>query len=64
MAKRAAYGKLHIWMNGELVGLWEQTPRGPILQYFDEWLQSEWACPLSLSLLITPDNHSIYASSH
>jgi hypothetical protein len=25
MAKRTAYGKLHIWMNGELVGLWEQT---------------------------------------
>jgi hypothetical protein len=22
MAKRTAYGKLHIWMNGELAGLW------------------------------------------
>ena len=38
MAKRTGYGKLHIWMNGELVGLWEQTPRGPVWQYFDEWL--------------------------
>ena len=56
MAKRTAYGKLHIWMNGELVGLWEQTPRGPVWQYFDEWLQSEWARPLSLSLPFTPDN--------
>ena len=56
MAKRTAYGKLHIWMNGELVGLWEQTPRGPVWQYFDEWLQSERARPLSLSLPFTPDN--------
>ncbi len=56
MAKRTAFGKLHIWMNGELVGLWEQTPRGPVWQYFDEWLQSERARPLSLSLPFTPDN--------
>jgi serine/threonine-protein kinase HipA len=56
MAKRTTYGKLHIWMNGELVGLWEQTPRGTVLQYFDEWLQSERARPLSLSLPFTPDN--------
>jgi serine/threonine-protein kinase HipA len=56
MAKRTTYGKLHIWMNGELVGLWEQTPRGTVLQYFDEWLQSERSRPLSLSLLFTPDN--------
>jgi len=57
MAKRNTLGKLHIWMNGELVGLWEQTPRGPVWQYFDEWLQSERARPLSLSLPFTPDNH-------
>lgn len=56
MAKRTAYGRLHIWMNGELVGLWEQTPRGPVLQYFDAWLKSERARPLSLSLPFTPDN--------
>ncbi len=56
MAKRTAYGKLHVWMNGELVGLWEQTPRGPIWQYFDAWILSERARPLSLSLPFTPDN--------
>lgn len=56
MAKRTSYGKLCIWMNGERVGLWEQTPRGPVLRYFDDCLQSEQGRPLSLSLPFTPDN--------
>ena len=46
MAKRTAYGKLHIWMNGELVGLW-----GGIKKVFDgnatsfaNYFINSWRC--------------------
>jgi serine/threonine-protein kinase HipA len=45
---------LHLWMNGELVGVWTTTRTGtPLFRYDDAWLQSPNSRPLSLSLPIT-----------
>lgn len=48
--------RLHIWMNGILIGYWESTRQGERLGYFEEWLTDEQARPLSLSLPFLPDN--------
>lgn len=48
---------LDIWMNGELVGVWHPTHAGTqVFQYGDEWLRSERARPISLSLPFLPGN--------
>lgn len=56
MASRAQKPRLHIWMNGVLVGYWEITRQGEQLGYFDEWLTNVYARPLSLSLPFLPGN--------
>ena len=43
-------------MNGIQVGLWEVSGRGDSFAYFDSWLSSEHARPLSLSLPFLPGN--------
>jgi serine/threonine-protein kinase HipA len=54
MARRVQ--SLNIWMNGLLVGQWENTRSGALLRYFDEWIHHEQGRPLSLSLPFTPGN--------
>lgn len=56
MGRRVKTQRLHIWMNGILIGYWEITRQGERLGYFDEWLTHEQARPLSLSLPFWPDN--------
>ncbi|WP_347335030.1 HipA N-terminal domain-containing protein, partial [Ralstonia pseudosolanacearum] len=48
-----AHPELHLWMNGEHVGIWTASRAGvPILRYDDGWLRSPNMRPLSLSLPI------------
>lgn len=48
-----AHPELHLWMNGEHVGIWTASRAGvPILRYDDAWLRSPNMRPLSLSLPI------------
>ncbi len=48
-----AHPELHLWMNGEHVGIWTASRAGvPILRYDDAWLRSPNARPLSMSLPI------------
>lgn len=56
MGRRIKTKKLHIWMNGILVGYWETTSQGERLGYFDEWITDEQSRPLSLSLPFLPGN--------
>jgi serine/threonine-protein kinase HipA len=45
---------LHVWMNGEPVGLWSASRRGvPTFQYLASWLASPAVRALSLSLPLT-----------
>ncbi|CBJ43186.1 type II toxin-antitoxin system HipA family toxin [Ralstonia solanacearum] len=45
--------ELHLWMNGEHVGVWTASRAGvPILRYDEQWLRSPNVRPLSLSLPI------------
>lgn len=45
--------ELHLWMNGEHVGVWTASRAGvPILRYDEGWLRSPNVRPLSLSLPI------------
>lgn len=47
---------LAIWINGQRVGLWDQARGGmPTFSYDAEWLRSEYARPLSLSLPLLPE---------
>lgn len=47
---------LAIWINGQRVGLWDQARGGmPTFAYDAEWLRSEYARPLSLSLPLLPE---------
>lgn len=48
--------RLHVWMNGLLVGSWELGRAGERLVYFDDWLAHPQARPLSLSLPFLPGN--------
>lgn len=53
MATRA----LDVWMNGELVGVWQAERGGTqVFQYEPSWLDSPRTRPLSLSLPIVPGN--------
>lgn len=56
MARKADAQALNLWMNGTLVGVWERTPQGERLTYYEEWLNSEYARPISLSMPFTPNN--------
>lgn len=48
---------LNVWMNGSLVGLWSVTEHGPPkFQYANEWIKSDNARILSLSLPFQPGN--------
>ncbi len=48
---------LDVWMNGERVGVWQPSRSGnPTFQYHEEWLASDMARPISLSLPFTPGN--------
>lgn len=48
-----AHPELHLWMNGEHVGVWTASRTGvPILRYNDAWLRSPNVRPLSMSLPI------------
>ena len=56
MGRRAKTQRLNIWMNGIPVGYWETGRQGEHLSYFEDWLSSEQARPLSLSLPFLPGN--------
>lgn len=56
MGRLGKSSRLNIWMNGVPVGLWEIGRNGARLSYFDEWLNSDVARPLSLSLPFLPGN--------
>ena len=48
---------LDVWMNGERVGVWQPSRAGsPTFQYHEEWLASDLARPISLSLPFVPAN--------
>lgn len=48
---------LNVWMNGILVGQWSQGSRGSnTFQYDPDWINSEYARPLSNSIPITPSH--------
>ena len=58
MARPSAQRSLAIWMNGELVGRWSVRPGKPDeFAYASEWLTSEAARPLSLSMPLRPTPH-------
>lgn len=47
--------RLDVWMNGELVGQWQIDPRGQhAFHYVDDWVSSEGARPISLSMPLQP----------
>lgn len=47
---------LAIWINGQRVGLWDQArSNSPTFAYDAEWLRSEYARPISLSLPLLPE---------
>lgn len=49
--------ELNVWMNGNLVGMWTMMEhRAPQFRYVDEWVRSENARILSLSLPFQPGN--------
>jgi serine/threonine-protein kinase HipA len=51
MGRQAHSRALHIWMNGQSVGVWRIPARGPMeLLYNDRWVTSPEGRPLSLSL--------------
>lgn len=55
MVKRARLQRLHVWTNGEHVGVWDQTAGGAdAFSYADTWLEHEQGRPLSLSMPFRP----------
>lgn len=56
MAKVGSKQALNLWMNGTLVGVWENTRSGEELTYYDEWINDELGRPISLSMPFTPSN--------
>lgn len=47
---------LAVWINGQRVGVWDQARSGsPTFAYDAEWVRSEYARPLSLSLPLLPN---------
>lgn len=46
--------KLNVFMNGELVGVWEQSRASHSFTYDEGWLASEHFRPVSLSIPVTP----------
>jgi serine/threonine-protein kinase HipA len=55
MARPSGSRALSVWMNGEKVGRWIMPSNGPQqLHYDDEWLASDNARPLSLSMPLGP----------
>lgn len=55
MVKRARRQRLHVWTNGEHVGVWDQTTGGgDAFSYADTWLDHEQGRPLSLSMPFRP----------
>ncbi|MDR3409635.1 MAG: type II toxin-antitoxin system HipA family toxin [Formivibrio sp.] len=46
--------KLNVFMNGELVGVWEQSRATSSFTYDESWLTSEYFRPISLSIPVTP----------
>lgn len=46
--------ELHLWMNGQPVGVWTTLRTGtPVLQYDERWVASDEGRALSLSLPFT-----------
>jgi serine/threonine-protein kinase HipA len=56
MGRRPHRESLHLWMNGQPVGIWETTRDGEQFTYFEKWIADEQGRPLSLSLPFTPGN--------
>jgi serine/threonine-protein kinase HipA len=52
---RPRRNQLHVWMNGEAVGIWQTTSGGGhVFHYEESWLHSPHCRPLSLSLPLRP----------
>ncbi len=57
MVKTRKIRDLNVWMNGELVGRWSNFSKGiHEFRYYDSWLESVNARPLSLSLPLVSEN--------
>jgi serine/threonine-protein kinase HipA len=51
---------LHVWMNGDLVGVWFTAPGKPhVFRYEASWVASAHGRALSLSIPITPGAHEV-----
>jgi serine/threonine-protein kinase HipA len=52
---RRGRNRLHVWMNGDPVGIWQASSgSGPVFHYDASWLDSPRCRPLSLSLPLRP----------
>ncbi len=57
MARTSKKRELNVWMNGELVGVWNVTASGKHeFRYAEGWKESENARPLSLSMILQPSD--------
>ena len=41
---------LNVWMNGQLVGVWQSGSQGHSFTYSESWLLSSFSRPISLSM--------------
>lgn len=56
MARSKTHPRLHVYQNGEIVGYLSKEPSGAVeFIYADEWLSSDHAVPVSLSLPLRED---------
>ncbi len=55
MGRPSKTKELNVWMNGELVGKWSQSPLGEhSFAYGENWIESKFARPISLSMPLRP----------
>lgn len=63
MPRPALQKALSVWMNGERVGTWALPARGAeTFVYNPEWLESDGARPISLSMPLGPAHHTFRGS--
>jgi len=62
MGRRPLTQRLHVWMNGIPVAVWDKTREEERLTYFPDWREQAEGRPLSLSLPFTPNNQAYRGS--
>jgi len=58
MGRRSLTQRLHVWMNGIPVAVWDKMRDEERLMYFADWPEQAEGRPLSLSLPFTPNNQA------